>query len=118
MALNAGCDLNCGNTYLHVLNAYINTDDVIQLYIHNDDSPHSVRNTALCAFKRIHVKAGARMQVHLPIDKSAFTVVNEAGERIVDGTHYTIYAATFQPDKRSRELCGKEPVVCNYVYTG
>ena len=22
MALNAGCDLNCGNTYLHVLNAY------------------------------------------------------------------------------------------------
>ena len=22
MALNAGCDLNCGNTYLHILNAY------------------------------------------------------------------------------------------------
>ncbi|MDK2808392.1 MAG: beta-glucosidase [Clostridiales bacterium] len=24
MALNAGCDLNCGNTYLHILNAYKN----------------------------------------------------------------------------------------------
>lgn len=22
MALNAGCDLNCGNTYLYILNAY------------------------------------------------------------------------------------------------
>ncbi len=101
-----------------VNNGNINTDDVIQLYIHNDDSLYSVRNTSLCAFKRIHVKAGESMRVQLPIAKSAFTVVNEAGERVMDGTHYTIYAATFQPDKRSRELYGKEPVVCNYVYTG
>lgn len=33
MALNAGCDLNCGNTYLHVYSAYINgriSKEVIQ----------------------------------------------------------------------------------------
>ena len=38
MALKAGCDLNCGNTYLHLLNAYneglINDEDIKKACIH------------------------------------------------------------------------------------
>ena len=35
-------------------------------------------------------------------------VVNEEGERLVDGTHFTVSAGFGQPDARTGELTGKE----------
>ena len=69
-----------------------------------------MRNPALCAFKRIRVKAGEKAEAKLLIRGRAFSVVNEKGERIKDGSHFDLYAATSQPDKRSVELTGTEPV--------
>lgn len=86
------------------------TDDVIQIYIKNTDSEYAVRNPELCAFKRIHLKAGETREVMLQIGHKAFTVVNHGGERIMDGMHFELYAGTFQPDGRSVELTGREPV--------
>lgn len=86
------------------------TDDVIQIYIKNMDSEYAVRNPELCAFKRIHLKAGETREVMLQIGHKAFTVVNHGGERIMDGMHFELYAGTFQPDGRSVELTGREPV--------
>ena len=91
------------------------TDDVVQVYIKNMDSQYAVRNTSLCGFQRIHVEAGKEAGVEIDLDKRAFTVVNEKGERIVDGKHYKIYVATFQPDERSRELMGIEPMELDYT---
>lgn len=88
----------------------VDTEDVLQLYIRNEDSEYEVKNTSLCAFKRVHVKAGESVTVEMSIPERSFTVVNEVGERIKDGTHYSVYAATFQPDARSTELCGRETV--------
>lgn len=90
------------------------TDDVIQIYCKNEDSVYAVKNPALCAFKRIHLKAGEKAVYRLPIDENAFTVVNEEGERLREGGSFTLFAATFQPDERSRELMGKEPVKMAY----
>lgn len=86
------------------------TDDVIQLYVKNTDSEYAVKNPALCAFRRIHVKAGQSVEEEITIAGRAFTVVNDKGERLADGSHYTIYAGTVQPDERSRELTGVSPV--------
>ncbi len=86
------------------------TDDVIQIYVKNTDSAHAVKNPALCAFQRIHVKAGQSVEVELTVSDRAFTVVNDNGERIADGEHFKLYAGTMQPDARSRELTGMEPV--------
>lgn len=93
----------------------VDTDDVLQLYLRNEDSRYEVRNTSLCAFKRVHLKAGESISVDLHIPQRAFTVVNEAGERIKDGTHYCVYAATFQPDEKSEELCGRKAVKIEIV---
>lgn len=92
------------------------TDDVIQLYVKNTDSAYGVRNPALCAFKRIRVKAGEKAEAKLLIRGRAFSVVNEKGERIKDGSHFDLYAATSQPDKRSVELTGTEPVRLRLVF--
>ena len=86
------------------------TDDVVQIYVKNTDSAYAVKNPTLCAFRRIHVKAGESAEVKFVISGRAFSVVNERGERIKDGNHFVLYAATMQPDKRSRELTGLEPV--------
>ena len=46
----------------------------------------------------------------MQIDGRAFTVVNDAGERILDGKHFEVYAGTSQPDARSIELTGIAPI--------
>ncbi|MDE6386658.1 MAG: glycoside hydrolase family 3 C-terminal domain-containing protein [Lachnospiraceae bacterium] len=86
------------------------TDDVIQIYVKNTDSVHAVTNPALCAFQRVHVKAGQSIETELTVSGRAFSVVDENGERKADGTHYKLYAGTTQPDARSIELTGVKPV--------
>lgn len=86
------------------------TDDVVQIYVQNTDSGYAVKNPALCAFERIHVKAGQSVETELTVFGRAFTVVNDNGERIADGKHFKLYAGTMQPDARSIELTGMEPV--------
>lgn len=86
------------------------TDDVIQIYVKNMDSGYAVINPALCAFKRIHVKAGQSIETELTVFGRAFSVVDDGGERKADGTHYKLYAGTMQPDARSIELSGTKPV--------
>ena len=86
------------------------TDDVIQIYVKNTDSDYAVKNPALCAFRRIHVKAGQSVETELTVAGRAFTVVDDQGQRRADGSHYKLYAGTMQPDARSTELTGMHPV--------
>ena len=93
-----------------VNNGAYDTDDVVEIYVKNTDSAHAVKNPALCAFKRIHVKAGQSMETELTVSGRAFTVVDDSGVRKADGSHYILYAGTTQPDARSIELTGTKPV--------
>ncbi|MDD6810390.1 MAG: glycoside hydrolase family 3 C-terminal domain-containing protein [Lachnospiraceae bacterium] len=86
------------------------TGDVVQLYIKNTDSPYAIKNPALCGFRRVYLKAGEKKELTMQIESRAFTVVNDAGERIRDGGHFEIYAGTSQPDLRSVELTGMQPI--------
>ena len=43
-------------------------------------------------------------------------MVTPAGERVMDGTHYELYAATFQPDERSEELMGRKAVKMDMAF--
>lgn len=98
-----------------VNNGNCDTDDVIQVYVKNTDSADAVKNPELCAFKRVHLKAGESVETELLIRGRAFSVVNQGGERIKDGTHFDLYAAMSQPDKRSVELTGVQPVKLQLV---
>lgn len=86
------------------------TDDVVQIYVKNTDSAYAVKNPALCAFRRIHVKAGQSVTTELTVAGRAFTIVDEHGVRRADGSHYKLYVGTMQPDARSIALTGTEPV--------
>ena len=46
----------------------------------------------------------------LPVAEEAFTVVDEAGCRVKAAGRYVLYVGCSQPDARSAELTGAEPV--------
>ena len=86
------------------------TDEVLQAYIHAEDSAFAPLHPSLCAFTRVNLKAGEKKEVSLTIPASAFTIVDEEGRRYVDGTHFSLYIGTSQPDERSAFLTGIRPV--------
>ncbi|MDR0904862.1 MAG: glycoside hydrolase family 3 C-terminal domain-containing protein [Oscillospiraceae bacterium] len=73
--------------------------DTLQIYIKAQNSPFAPTNPVLCAFKKIG--AGTHT-IELP--DSAFTVVNDAGERVSGGDKFTISVGFGQNDRRSLEL--------------
>ena len=93
-----------------VENAGRDTEEVVQVYIKDMDSPLAVRNYSLCGFQRVEVKEGESQKVTFTISNKAMMVVDEQGERHVDSKHFTLFAGTSQPDSRSKELTGKTPV--------
>jgi beta-glucosidase len=86
------------------------TDDVIQLYIKDLESPDAPVNPILCGFQRVTLAAGEKKQLEIAIDPAALTVVNDAGQRIPGSGKWMLYAGNGQPDARTAELTGKQAV--------
>ena len=84
------------------------TDDVIQVYVKDTQSPFAVPNHSLCAFARVSLKAGESREIQLTVADNAFYAVNDNGEFVADSDKYTLYVGTGQPDRRTKELTGKE----------
>ncbi|HJA93104.1 MAG TPA: glycoside hydrolase family 3 C-terminal domain-containing protein [Candidatus Eisenbergiella merdipullorum] len=91
------------------------TDEVLQVYIHAEDSAFAPLHPSLCAFARVSLKAGEKKEVSLTIPAAAFTIVDEEGRRYVDGKHFSLYVGTSQPDERSAALTGMRPVKIGVV---
>ncbi|MDR1002349.1 MAG: glycoside hydrolase family 3 C-terminal domain-containing protein [Oscillospiraceae bacterium] len=85
-------------------------EDVIELYIRSEQSSWEVRNSRLCGFKRIRMKAGEELSFDIALDKNAFSVVTDSGERIVPCGVYTLSAGNSQPDEQSLRLGAAKPV--------
>ena len=80
------------------------TEDVVQIYIKDNKSPHAVKNHRLCGFSRIHLNAGEEKTTEIEIDKTAFDVVDNDGKRFIDSDSFTIFVGTGQPDNLSKKL--------------
>ena len=81
--------------------------EVVQLYMKDESSPDAPPNPILCGFRRVELGVGETKTVDIPIEPSAFTVVNAAGERIPGSGDWTLYAGLGQPDPRTARLTGK-----------
>ncbi len=92
------------------------TEEVIQLYIKNEDSIHAVKNHSLCGYQRVFLNAGEEKEITLTLSPKAFTVVNQQGERIEDGTRFTLFAGTGQPDARTAELTGRKAIEAEIIF--
>lgn len=88
----------------------MDTDEVIEIYLHDEDSPYAPPNPVLCGFRRIHLKAGEEKEVSVQIDPDAFTVVDDRGVRIPGSGNLKLFAGFGAPDGRTEELTGRKAV--------
>ncbi len=84
------------------------TEEVIQLYLSDEDSPFAPPNPILCGFRRVFLAAGEEKNVTVPLDEQAFTVVTDSGERITGSGQWTLYAGFGGPDPRTEALTGRK----------
>ena len=87
----------------------VDTEDVVQLYVHNVGSANAPVNPRLCGFKRVTVPAGAEVEVEIPVAAERLLVVNDEGEYVAEGTP-VFYAGVSQPDPLSEKLTGHKCV--------
>ena len=93
---------------ISVKNSGMCTEEVVQLYIKDLNSPFAPANPILCGFKRISLAVGEEKTIEIPIDPKAFTLINDEGQRIEGSGRWTLYAGLGQPDKRTEALTGKK----------
>jgi Beta-glucosidase-related glycosidases len=83
-------------------------DEIVETYISSTEGaklPDQPRY-CLCGFTRVSLAPGETKTAVIKLRDKSFTVVNEAGERIMPGGEYTVYVGGQQPDDRSAELTG------------
>ncbi len=83
------------------------TQEVIQLYISDNESRWAVPNHRLCGFRRIHLKQSETASISIAVPPDAFEVVDDTGRRFVDSRSFTLYAGVSQPDPVSAKLTGR-----------
>ncbi|MBR6839018.1 MAG: glycoside hydrolase family 3 C-terminal domain-containing protein, partial [Oscillospiraceae bacterium] len=88
-------------------NGTFDTDEVIELYLQDEQSLFAPPNPILCGFRRIHLEAGQEAVIQVTIHPDAFTVVNDEGKRIPGSAQHTLYAGFGAPDERTSELTGR-----------
>ncbi|WMJ87467.1 glycoside hydrolase family 3 C-terminal domain-containing protein [Anaerocolumna sp. MB42-C2] len=91
-------------------NSAVECEEVTQVYIKITNSLFAVPNYTLTDFKRVHLQSGEKKQIEFLLPASVFMVINDEGERILDGDKAFIYVGGSQPDARSIKLTGKTPL--------
>lgn len=90
-------------------------EEVIQCYVKDMESQFAVRNHSLCAFQRVALQPGESKEVVLQVQPRSLEAVNEEGEWVLDSRIFTFYVGISQPDERSVELTGQEPLSAVYL---
>lgn len=67
-------------------------DAVVQLYLHHDVSSVTTANRMLASFERVHLDAGEKRTLNLPVPQHALAVWSAAGQWIVEPGPYALYA--------------------------
>lgn len=98
-----------------VNNGKCKAGDVLQIYRKNIDSKWEVPNWSLCAVKAFTLEPGEEQTICAFIRKRDLEVVDNHGNRLMDGKHFKLYIGCNQPDVRSIELTGKKPIELEIV---
>ncbi len=76
---------------------YYAGDEVVQLYLTDEvgSTPRPIRQ--LEGFKRISLKAGESQEVYVSLDPEQFSMINTAGDRVIEPGWFTITVGGKQP---------------------
>ncbi len=86
----------------------IDTEEVLQVYVHVNGTKDEVLNTKLASFMRVKLPANSEKVFEITVPAYAFTTVDDEGIRSVTGNGADIYVGFNGPDKRSEALTGSK----------
>jgi beta-glucosidase len=85
----------------------MDAEEVVQVYVQPLESPYATPNPSLCGFQRVALKARETWAIRVSISQKAFTVVDDAGNRVPGGGRFRLYTGFGQPDARTFALTGQ-----------
>jgi beta-glucosidase len=93
-------------------------DEVVQLYVKCLDAPFVVPNHQLRGFDRIPLAPGERQRVAFTLTTRDLSQIDERGARVFQPGRYRISLGGSQPDQRSGDLMGEDPLSIEIELTG
>lgn len=88
------------------------TQEVLQVYVKDENDENDVLHPHLSAFRRIDLAAGEEKAIELTVRPHELASVDENGDRRIRTNTFKVYAGFSQPDARSCELTGHECASC------
>lgn len=83
----------------------------VQLYAAPKNPEFRVPQYELRAYSPIYLKCGEEKEVVLTVTKKSLELVNDMGQRVKHNGGFKFYVSGGQPDNRTEELTGVEPIV-------
>jgi beta-glucosidase len=94
------------------------SDEVVQLYVRDVEASCGVPRHELRGVQRLHLAVGASQRVRFTLDAKSLSLVNEAGQRVLEPGKFQLFLGASQPDARSVELLGRAPLEGELTLTG
>lgn len=94
------------------------SDEVVQLYVRDVEASCIVPGYELRGVRRVHLAASASQRVRFELGAKALSLVNDAGERVLEPGRFQLFVGGSQPDARSIELLGRAPLCTELTLTG
>jgi beta-glucosidase len=83
-------------------------EEVVQLYIREEEASFRVPHHKLCGIKRISLEKGREVTVKFTVDPSDMLVIDDNGKAFFESGKFTLFAGGSQPDDFSKSLTGAE----------
>ncbi len=93
-------------------------DEVVQLYIKSLDAPFVVPNHQLRGFERVPLAPGETRRVAFTLASQDLSLIDERGVRVFQPGRYRASLGGSQPDERSGDLIGEDPLSIEFELTG
>lgn len=92
------CSIKVKNTGI------MDSDEVVQVYITDDNASVDVPIRKLIFFKRINLLVGQEKTIDISIDSTHLQIVLENGDKVYEQSSFTLYVGGSQPDDLSMQL--------------
>jgi beta-glucosidase len=93
-------------------------DEVVQLYLKCLDAPYVVPNHQLRGFERVPLAPGERRRMVFLLTTRDLSQIDERGARVFQPGKYRVSVGGSQPDVRSGDLMGEDPLSIEFELVG
>jgi beta-glucosidase len=93
-------------------------DEVVQLYVKALDAPFVVPLHELRGFTRLPLEPGESQRISFTLTTRDLSLIDEAGKRVFLPGRYRVFVGGSQPDERSGDLIGEDPLSLDLELTG